>query len=67
MPIRARIIRMRIGQATVCFLDINPDAEFSNQLTFSSNVVCINVSGPDVPDLSFIDLPGVWSIGPLFK
>ena len=28
------------------------------QLQFSSNVVCIDLSGPDVPDLSFIDLPG---------
>ena len=30
----------------------------SRQLQFSSNVVCIDLSGPDVPDLSFIDLPG---------
>jgi hypothetical protein len=28
------------------------------QLGFSSNTVCLDVSGPDVPDLSFIDLPG---------
>ena len=27
-------------------------------LSFSSNVVCINVAGPDVPDLAFVDLPG---------
>jgi len=30
----------------------------SDQLAFSSNVVCVTVWGPDVPDLSFIDLPG---------
>lgn len=29
-----------------------------SQLPFSSNVVCVTVRGPDVPDLSFIDLPG---------
>lgn len=34
----------------------------SEQLEFSSNVVCVNVVGPNVPDLSFVDLPGVsWS------
>lgn len=27
-------------------------------LTFSKNCVCINVSGPNVPDLYFYDLPG---------
>jgi hypothetical protein len=27
-------------------------------LAFSSNVVCVTVWGPEVPDLSFIDLPG---------
>lgn len=41
------------------FLDLDVDTDFANQLPFSSNVVCINVSGPDIPDLSFIDLPGV--------
>lgn len=33
----------------------------SKQLAFSSNVVCVTVWGPDVPDLSFIDLPGTSS------
>jgi hypothetical protein len=27
-------------------------------LAFSSNVVCVDVWGPKVPDLTFIDLPG---------
>jgi len=48
------------------FVDINPDnLEFKNppfdsgdRLPFSSNVVCVTVWGPDVPDLFFIDLPG---------
>lgn len=30
----------------------------SRQLQFSANVVCLDLSGPAVPDLSFIDLPG---------
>lgn len=28
------------------------------QTRFSANVVCLDIIGPDVPDLSFIDLPG---------
>ena len=28
------------------------------QLEFSNNVVCLDLMGPDLPDLSFIDLPG---------
>ncbi|EKM56235.1 uncharacterized protein PHACADRAFT_207519 [Phanerochaete carnosa HHB-10118-sp] len=32
------------------------------QLEFSSNVVCLDLQGPDLPDLSFIDLPGIISM-----
>ena len=32
--------------------------ESEKQLQFSSNVVCLDLSGPDLTDLSFIDLPG---------
>jgi hypothetical protein len=32
------------------------------QLAFSNNVVCVDLSGPDVVDLSFIDLPGTLSL-----
>jgi hypothetical protein len=28
-------------------------------LRFSRNVVCVDVEGPDVPDIFFIDLPGL--------
>jgi len=31
------------------------------QLSFSSNVVCVDISSPRVADLSFIDLPGIIS------
>ena len=36
--------------------EIPPGSE--RQLSFSDNVVCLNLSSPDVTDLSFIDLPG---------
>ena len=41
--------------------DVKPGhipAGSARQLQFSANVVCLDISGPSVPDLSFIDLPG---------
>lgn len=35
-----------------------PPKGSSRQLQFSSNVVCLDLAGPEVADLSFIDLPG---------
>lgn len=34
-----------------------PPLGSSKQLSFSKNVVCLDLSGPSVTDLSFIDLP----------
>lgn len=30
-----------------------------NELTFSPNIVCLEISGPDYSEISFIDLPGL--------
>lgn len=30
-------------------------------LKFSRNIICVDLEGPDLTDLSFIDLPGVFS------
>ena len=40
------------------FLDAPPDALDEKFLSFSSNSVCLEISGSDVEDLSFVDLPG---------
>ncbi|KAI9063947.1 hypothetical protein FKP32DRAFT_1603293 [Trametes sanguinea] len=34
-------------------------ASFGRELSFSTNAVCLQISGPDVEDLSFCDLPGL--------
>jgi hypothetical protein len=34
-------------------------ADSERQLSFSDDVVCLDLSSPDVTDLSFIDLPGL--------
>ena len=38
--------------------DHYPPLGSAEQLSFSSNVVCVDVWGPYLPNLSFIDLPG---------
>ncbi|KIO31590.1 hypothetical protein M407DRAFT_218712 [Tulasnella calospora MUT 4182] len=41
------------------FLDDSDLQVFGVPLTFSGNCVCIQVAGPNVPDLYFYDLPGI--------
>ncbi|KAH9928963.1 P-loop containing nucleoside triphosphate hydrolase protein [Fomitopsis serialis] len=38
--------------------DVQPQGS-SNSVPFSQNVVCVDISGPDLTDLSFVDLPGI--------
>ncbi|THH00719.1 hypothetical protein EW026_g1860 [Hermanssonia centrifuga] len=33
--------------------------QMNNQLKFSRNAVCLDLSGPDLTDLAFVDLPGI--------
>jgi hypothetical protein len=40
------------------FLEASPEMLEDKQLSFSSNSVCLEISGKDVDDLSFVDLPG---------
>ncbi|KIO15556.1 hypothetical protein M407DRAFT_34852 [Tulasnella calospora MUT 4182] len=42
------------------FLDDSDKKISGESLTFSKNYVCIHVQGPDVPDLTFYDLPGTF-------
>jgi hypothetical protein len=40
------------------FLEASPEVLEKRELSFSSNSVCLEISGKDVDDLSFVDLPG---------
>lgn len=40
------------------FLDGHDEDPIGRELSFSKNCVCLEISGPDVADLSFVDLPG---------
>ena len=66
-------IALRRAQAAVLnphiaashFLNLTPEdlariAEGQKALRFSRNVVCVDLEGPELTDLSFIDLPGLF-------
>ena len=40
------------------FLEGHDEDPLDRELSFSKNCVCLEISGPDVADLSFVDLPG---------
>jgi hypothetical protein len=40
------------------FLEASLDSLEGRQLSFSSNTVCLEISGRDIDDLFFVDLPG---------
>ena len=41
------------------FLDNEDEDELDSELNFSTNCVSLQISGPEVADLSFCDLPGM--------
>ncbi|KAK0479205.1 P-loop containing nucleoside triphosphate hydrolase protein [Armillaria novae-zelandiae] len=41
------------------FLDMDEEDIYENELSFSTNCVSLQISGPGVADLSFCDLPGL--------
>jgi hypothetical protein len=56
---RAQCAILNPGTPVNFFLDAPPDALAEKLLSFSSNSVCLEISGRNVEDLSFVDLPGV--------
>lgn len=62
--------RIRRAQRAILSPSENPTAFLSGpdedrdhpELTFSKNCVCLEISGPELTDLSFCDLPGTLSL-----
>src|SRR5712672_2278108 len=57
--------RIRRAQRAILNPLTSPDAFLSgadatNELSFSANRIVIHITGSDVADLNFIDLPGLW-------
>ncbi|KAJ8474633.1 hypothetical protein ONZ51_g7084 [Trametes cubensis] len=56
---QAAVLRPDLDPAT--FLGSEPGHQLPGKkpLKFSKNVVCVELAGPDLADLSFVDLPGI--------
>jgi hypothetical protein len=41
------------------FLNVNINSAAQTERSFSPDIVCLEITGPDYSDLSFVDLPGM--------
>jgi hypothetical protein len=55
---RAQLAILNPSTPAVAFLERNVADLSSNELTFSPNIVCLEITGPDYSEISFVDLPG---------
>lgn len=65
---RAQRAILRPRQNSEIFLaGPDEDSDYQRELTFSKNCVSLEISGPELTDLSFCDLPGMrLSVLPLY-
>jgi len=56
---RAQRAILNPGKPAKQFLEDDEDFSGETELSFSNNCVSLQISGPDVADLSFCDLPGM--------
>ncbi|XP_006461433.1 hypothetical protein AGABI2DRAFT_185678 [Agaricus bisporus var. bisporus H97] len=56
---RAQRAILNPGKPTKLFLEDDDEMSGEAELSFSNNCVSLQISGPDVADLSFCDLPGL--------
>lgn len=57
---RAQRAILRPSQLPETFLSGPDEDPSSRELTFSKNCVSLEISGPELTDLSFCDLPGIF-------
>jgi len=55
---RAQLAILNPSLPAETFLVADTDSGSLSELSFSSNIVCLEITGPEYTDLSFIDLPG---------
>lgn len=55
---RAQLAILNPSLPAETVLDANVDLRASAELSFSSGIVCLEITGPDYSDISFVDLPG---------
>lgn len=57
----AQLATLNPGSPWERYLPSNPNPNEQQQVKFSPNVIRLDISGPELPNLSFTDLPGVIS------
>jgi hypothetical protein len=55
------VLNPKVPAAQFLSVDPNSTDTRSGQLSFSDNVICLDIKAPEIPDLTFIDLPGEYS------
>jgi hypothetical protein len=61
---RAQLAILNPSLPTETFLEADVDLRAAAELSFSSSIVCLEITGPEYSDISFVDLPGT---SPKFK
>jgi hypothetical protein len=61
---RAQLAILNPSLPAETVLDTGVDLRASAELSFSPGIVCLEITGPDYTDISFVDLPGM---SPKFK
>ena len=56
---RAQLAILNPSLPAESFLDADIDLEAPPERSFSSNIICLEITGPEYSDISFIDLPGM--------
>ncbi|KAH9965465.1 P-loop containing nucleoside triphosphate hydrolase protein [Russula dissimulans] len=57
--LRAQLAILNPRTPALTFLDVNTDLDTATDLSFTSDIVCLEITGPGYSDISFIDLPGL--------
>ncbi|KAN0060745.1 hypothetical protein ACQY0O_007403 [Thecaphora frezii] len=60
---RAQLVILNPSTDPLVYLKPDLDLNLQSELSFSENLVCIKVKGPNEPNLSFVDLPSIISSG----
>lgn len=55
---RAQLAILNPTLPSESFLNANVDPRAPAELSFSNSIVCLEITGPEYSDISFVDLPG---------
>jgi hypothetical protein len=58
---RAQLAILNPSLPAETFLNVNADLRAPADVSFSNSIVCLEITGPEYSDISFVDLPGTSS------